>query len=357
MIILIDQKGLIMSNVSPTSHSEAIAGVRIKRFLTMAVLKFSKELLNNSRKREDTKNFIESTITDLVKSSFTLSTSDNPVSQAKLFVASLGFSPCEIEWAEDVRLGKFLLGKSRLWKATNEKETELIKLLILAIVKGLGYSFVEGNVEVSFVDGVLPPRFSYQVQFRTAEDVFAESIKSVEEKSEVLLSAGSLLDPIIGGGLQSQNATHFLIEATQSVVEEFKPELLQRSDIQSYPLKLLEVFYLQMKEDDRFESAASQIGIQIVQSVRNDFPQLKNHQLLKGIGLLPPEEIDELMFYGSVEICGKGNEGKNLTFCTFLGHIWGGFASEVLGKPFRMLEAPLCATGKGTKCIFTLEEV
>ena len=158
-----------MSNVSPTSHSEAIAGVRIKRFLTMAVLKFSKELLNNSRKREDTKNFIESTITDLVKSSFTLSTSDNPVSQAKLFVASLGFSPCEIEWAEDVRLGKFLLGKSRLWKATSERDTELINLLILAIVKGLGYSFVEGNVEVSFVDGVLPPRFSYEVQFRTAE--------------------------------------------------------------------------------------------------------------------------------------------------------------------------------------------
>ena len=76
------------------------------------------------------------------------------------------------------------------------KDTEIYEKLE-AIIKGLGYSFVEGNVEVSFVDGVLPPRFSYEVQFRTAEDVFAESIHSKEEKSEVLLSAGSLLDPII----------------------------------------------------------------------------------------------------------------------------------------------------------------
>jgi hypothetical protein len=345
-----------LANLSHKSHSEAIAGVRIKRFLTMAILTLSKELLVNSRNKEETNKFIEKNITDLVKSSFTLSSSDNPVSQAKLFVASLGFSPCEIEWAEDVRLGKFLLGKSRLWRASNEKEHELIKLLILAIVKGLGSSFVDGNVEVNFVDGILPPRFSYEIQFRTSEDVFAESIKGKEEESGVLLSAGSLLDPIIGSGLQTQSATQFLLEATQSVVEELKPDLLQRQDIQAYPLKLLEVLYLQLKEDLQFDSAARQIGIEMIKLVRQEFPHLKNHQLLKGIGLLPPEEIDELLFYGSSSICGVGKEGINLRFCQFLGHIWSGYASEVLGKKFLMLEDPLCATGTGTKCIFTLEE-
>lgn len=350
------QEGYILSKVSQTSHSEAIAGVRIKRFLTMAVLTLSKELLRNSRNKAETNKYLESNITSLVKSSFALSASDNPVSQAKLFIASLGFSPCEIEWSEDIRLGKFLLGKSRLWKASNPQETELLELMILAIVKGLGSAFVEGNVEVSFNDGMLPPRFSYEVQFRTAEDVFAESIKGKEERSDVILSAGSLLDPILGSGLQTQNAAHYLLEATQTVIEEVKPDILQRKDIQNYPLKMLEVLYLQLKEDLQFESAAHQIGVQMVKNIRQEFPQLKNHQLLKGIGLLPPEEIDELLFYGNVGICGKGNEGKNLSFCQFLGHLWAGYASEVLEKNFLMLEDPMCATGKGTKCIFTLEE-
>ncbi len=339
------------------SHSEAIAGVKIKRFLTMAVMKLSRELLDRSDTIE-TKKFIETMIDGLVKSNFTLTSSDNTLTQAKLFLASLGFSPCEIEWAEDVRLGKVLLGKGRIWRATTEKDAELIKLLLSAVIKGLGYSFIESNVQVSFVENeLLPPRFAYELQFRATEDVFAESIQPTKEKTKVLLSAGSLLEPILGRGISIHDATRFLLEGTRTVVEHFKPALLERKDIEDYPLKLIEVLYLKLQEDEQLETFGHQIGIQMVKGIKQAFPQLENHNILKGIGLLPPDDIDELLFYGDVEICGKEHRGKNIRFCSFLGHIWSGFASEVLGKKFRMTEEPLCATSTGTKCIFTLEEV
>ncbi|UCE13309.1 MAG: hypothetical protein JSV04_14125 [Candidatus Heimdallarchaeota archaeon] len=343
--------------MSETSHSEAIAGVRIKRFLTMAVMRLSTELIDRDDTKE-TKKIIENMIIDLVKSNFTLSSSDNRLTQAKLFLASLGFSPCEIEWSDDVRLGKVLLGKGRIWKATTPKDTELTKLLLSAVVKGLGYSFIDSNVQVSFVEnGLLPLRFAYELQFRATEDVFAESIQPTKEKSEVLLSAGSLLEPILGRGIRIEDATRYLIEGTQIVVEQFQPELLERKDIEDYPLKLLEVLYLKSQEDERFEEIAHQIGVAMVQGIRQGLPQLENHQILKGIGLIPTEEIDELLFYGDVDICGTGSRGVNISFCRFLGHIWGGFVSEVLEKKFRMTEDPLCATSTGTKCIFTIEEV
>ncbi|MFX1282530.1 MAG: hypothetical protein ACFFB5_02705 [Promethearchaeota archaeon] len=339
------------------SHSEAIAGVKIKRFLTMAVMKLSQELIDRSDTLE-TRKSIETMINDLVKSSFTLTSSDNTLTQAKLFLASLGFSPCEIEWAEDVRLGRVLLGRGRIWRATTEKDAELIKLLLLAIVKGLGYSFVESNVKVSFIENeLLPPRFAYELQFRASEDVFAESVQpTAEEKKEVLLSAGSLLNPILGRGISIQDATRFLLEGTRTVVEEYEPAILERKDIEDYPLKLIEVFYLKLQEDERLEELAHQIGVLMVRSIRQTFHGIERHQILKGIGLLPPDEIDELLFYGDVDICGK-DRGKNISFCRFLGHIWSGYASEVLGKKFRMTEDPLCATKTGTKCIFTLEGI
>lgn len=344
---------------SHQSHSEAIAGVRIKRFLTMAVMKLSQELLDRSRSNSiEMKKLIENMIDDLVKSNFTLTSSDNTLTQAKLFLASLGFSPCEIEWAEDVRLGKVLLGKGRIWRATTDEDMELIKLLLSAVVKGLGFSFINSNVQVSFIeDELLPPRFAYEIQFRAVEDVFAESIQPTKEKAEVLLSAGSLLSPILGRGISIQDATRYLLEGTRSVVEQYQSDLLERKDIEDYPLKLVEVFFLKLQEDDQLEDHAHQIGVMMVKAIKQAFPHLKRHEIIKGIGLLPPDEIDEILFYAETEICGKDHRGKNISFCSFLGHIWGGFTSEVLGKKFRMTEEPLCASGSGTKCIFTLEEV
>jgi len=340
-----------------SSHSEAIAGVRVKRFLSLAVMELANELIAR-HDTEETKKFIETTVLDLVKTNFTLTSSDNPLSQAKLFIASLGFSPCEIEWAEDVRLGKVLLGKGRLWRESTKRDTELIKLLLSTVVKGIGYSFLKSNVQVTFMENtLLPPRFTYEIQFRAAEDVFAETIQPSEEKSEILLSTGSLLSPILGTGIRVQDSTRYLVEATRIVIGEVQSDLLQRKDIEDYPLKLLEVLYLKFQEDAKLSAYAHRIGVLVAEGVRQEFPQLPNHKMLKGIGLLPPEEIDELLFYGSVEICGIKERGVNISFCRFLGDIWSGYASEVLGKEFKLSEDPLCASDTGTKCIFTLEVI
>lgn len=340
------------------SHSEAIAGVRVKRFLTLAIMRLARALINQSNTPE-TRKLIENELFDLVKSTFALSSSDKPLSQAKLFLGSLGYSPCEVEWIEDVRLGKVLLGKGRLWKPTNDQEMELMKLLLLSVVKGIGFSFLKTKVRADFIDdSMLPPRFTYEIQFRASEDVFAETIQrarvesdQVEKEPEVLLTAGDLLSPILGSGVRVQDASRYMIEATRSVIEDFNPELLERQDIKAYPLKLVEVLYLKLEGRDKEEQfkRAYNLGSEIVRLIRQELPDLKNHQILKGIGLLPPEEIDELMYYGKHQTTPE--------FCRFLGYIWSGYASEVLGKQFQMSEDPLCDQGGRGNCIFTLDEV
>jgi hypothetical protein len=346
-----------MAEKETGGYSEGIVGVRVKRFLGFTVMKFAKELLQKTEVSERGK-VLESLMLPLVKESFTLTEGDNPSVQAKVFLASLGFSPCEIDWKEDTRIGQVFLGKGRIWKASTEVDQKLVESLLLTVVKGLGFSFIGGNVQISYISSEkLSPRFTYGIQFRAAEDVFAETIGTSEDTPGVTLSIGALLEPILGSGIKSCDAAQFLIEATKDVVGKTLPELLERPDIADKPLKILELFYTNIEDSERTWVHAHDIGKIMVENLRSDFPQLKNHQLLKGIGLLPPDQIDELLFYGSVDICGSGDRGSNLSFCKFLGHLWGGFASEVLQKNFQLIEDPMCATGRGSKCIFTLTEV
>ncbi|MHA1940293.1 MAG: hypothetical protein ACW97P_01050 [Candidatus Hodarchaeales archaeon] len=346
-----------MAEKQTSGYSEGIVGVRVKRFLGLSVMKIAKEHLKSIEPGDRLKT-LEAIILPLVRETFALSSGDNPSSQAKIFLASLGFSPCEINWKEDTRIGQVLLGKGRIWRSSSIEEENLVKNLILIVIKGLGQAFLDSNVQASFIDSeVLSPRFTYELQFRGAEDVFAEVIGTDEEIPGVTLSSKVLLDPILGTGISARDAARFLIEGTRIVVGKHLPELLERKDIIDKPLKILELFYLNVEDPETVFRNAHEIGSIMVKNIRIEFPDLKNHQLLKGIGLLPVEEIDELLFYGSVDICGVGDRGSNMSFCRFLGHIWSGYSSEVLEKNFQMLEDPLCAGGKGTKCIFTLTEV
>jgi len=346
-----------LSDKQPTGYSEGIVGVRVKRFLGLSVMHLARELIKQTDSSES-QELIETTILPLLKQTFSLSVGDNPEAQARTFLASLGFSPCEITWHEDTRIGNVLLGRGRIWRSSSEEEEKLVKKLILIVVKGLGSAFMDSNVQTSFVSSeLLSPRFTYEIQFRAIEDVFAESIGTSEDTPGVSLSLKVLLEPILGSGIRSRDAARFLIEATQKTVGKYQSSLLERSDLKDKPLKLLELFYLNIEDSELIANYAHEIGEEMIRGIRIEFPELKNHQLLKGIGLLPIEEIDELLFYGSAEICGSGVRGSHLSFCQFLGQMWGGFASEVLGKQFQMLEYPLCAAGKGTKCIFTISEI
>lgn len=346
-----------MSDKQTTGYSEGIVGVRVKRFLGLSVMHLARELIKQTDLSES-QELIETIILPLLKQTFSTSAGDNPEAQARTFLASLGFSPCEITWQGDTRIGNVLLGRGRIWRSTSEEEEKLVKQLILTVVKGLGSAFMDSTVNSSFVSSeLLSPRFTYEIQFRAVEDVFAESIGTSEDTPGVSLSLKVLLEPILGSGIRSRDAARFLVEATQKTVGKYLPSLLERSDIKDKPLKLLELFYLNIKDSELIVKYAHEIGEEMVKRIRIEFPDLKNHQLLKGIGLLPVEEIDELLFYGSAEICPSGARGSHMSFCQFLGQMWGGFASEVLGKQFQMLEDPLCARGKGTKCIFTISEI
>ncbi|MHA1975521.1 MAG: hypothetical protein ACW98I_01340 [Candidatus Hodarchaeales archaeon] len=346
-----------MTEKQTTGYSEGIVGVRVKRFLGLSVINIAKELLKQIEKSQREK-ALETIILPLVRETFSLSAGDNPTAQAKLYLASLGFSPCEIDWKEDTRIGTIHLGKGRIWRSSSEKEEKLVKSLLLIVVKGLGFAFMGTNVQASFTSSeALSPRFTYEIQFRATEDVFAEVIGTEEDIPGVSLSITVLLEPILGTGIRAQDAARFLIEATRIVVGEQLPSLLERKDIIDKPLKILELFYINLDDSEKLKRYAHQIGKIMVRNIRLEFPNLKNHQLLKGIGLLPIEELDELLFYGSVEICGIGERGSNISFCRFLGQLWSGYASEVLNKQFQMDEDPLCAGGTGTKCIFTLSEV
>lgn len=346
-----------MSDKQTTGYSEGIVGVRVKRFLGLSVMNLASELIKQTDPSKS-QELIENVFLPLIKQTFNISAGDNPESQAKTFLASLGFSPCEISYQDDSRIGNVLLGRGRIWRSTTEKEELLVRRLILTVVKGLGHAFMDSNVQATFVSSeLLSPRFTYEIQFRAIEDVFAESIGTSEDTPGVSLSLKVLLEPILGSGLRSRDAARFLIEATQKVVSKYQSALLERADIKDKPLKLLELFYLNIEDTELISKYGHEIGEEMIKVIRIELPELKNHQLLKGIGLLPVEEIDELLFYGSAEICGSGVRGSQMPFCQFLGQVWSGFASEVLGKQFQLSEDPLCAGGKGTKCIFTITEI
>ena len=91
-----------MAEKQSGGYSEGIIEVRVKRFLGLSVMKVTLELLRKPQLSEREK-ILESIILPLIKETFTLSSGDNPITQAKVFLASLGFSPCEIDWKDDTR--------------------------------------------------------------------------------------------------------------------------------------------------------------------------------------------------------------------------------------------------------------
>lgn len=326
--------------------SEQIAGARAKSFLAAALYDLMEEL---SGCVEDWESRVSRLISSAVRRSFTVSEDMMLETQAKVFLRWLGFSPVDVWYSEDVKVGRIYLGTSRLWKGNlADFSNEKLRALVQAIIGGMGQSFLGGETTVSILTDVdLPTRHTLCIQFSEKASVPTTGTLKKEE----LTLGTDLVEPFLGKAVNPKVGLDSLIDAATNWLKEEDPESYQiyENDLAEVPLKVLYVAHKIAIDRNRLTEIPWKIGERFVREIKNVTQDAAPNKLIKGLGLLPPEKISDLMFYGkSTALC----QAENLQFTEFLTKIWEKYLGEILGKRF-IAEKPMQAAGSGKLCLFS----
>lgn len=330
-------------------RSTGLVEVRAKRFIMSSYYEMAKYLSTNSSTWERDLN---RAIDSAMKSSFRLSEDQSVENQLRIFLMWLGFSPVDVRWTEDVRVGRVYIGTSRMWKINNKglEQDPLMKVILTSTIGSLGGIIMGTAAKCELLSGeTLPPRFQACLQFSERISELRKGVTSVE------IVSTSLVKPILSQRVSVEDAAQLLLESCRSWLEENEPDLLEqrRGEIDSIPAVLIHIVFKRAVELDLTEDIGRKIGMLLYDSISHANPELSqpNH-FLKGLGLMSPEDINELMFYEKEkQIC----HGTSEEFCYFIAHVWSGFCSKVLNKEFKAAEPPLCGTGSSSLCIFTIK--
>jgi len=292
---------------------------------------------------------VSQVITSAVKRTFSASEDMALETQSKIFLRWLGFSPVDVWWSEDVRVGRIYLGTSRLWKGDLADSTnERLRTIVQAIVKGMGQAFLGGESRVDILKDVdLPTRHTLCIQFSEMTTI-PTSKKLKEEK---LTLGVDLVEPFLGKAVSSKEGLDTLIDASISWLKEEESEVyrLYENDLLEVPLKSLYIAHKMGVDRGREEEFAWKIGKRFHSAIEDITGEAAPHQLIKGLGLLPPDQITELIFYcRNPSMC----QPENIQFTQFLSKIWEKYLGEVLGKPF-FADKPVRAAGSGNLCLFS----
>ncbi|MFQ5981037.1 MAG: hypothetical protein ACE5OZ_23090 [Candidatus Heimdallarchaeota archaeon] len=326
--------------------SGQIAGARAKSFLAAALYDLMEEL---SGCVEDWETRITRVVSSAARRSFTASEDMMLETQAKVFLRWLGFSPVDVWYSEDVKVGRIYLGTSRLWKGNlADISNEKLRALVQAIIKGMGQGFLGGETTVSILTDVdLPTRHTLCVQFSEKASVPTTGTLKKEE----LTLGTELVEPFLGKAVNPKLGLDSLIDAAINWLKEEDPESYQiyENDLAEVPLKVLYVAHKIAIDRNRLTEIPWRIGERFVEEIKNVTQDAAPHKLIKGLGLLPPEQITDLMFYGkSTALC----QSENIQFAEFLTKIWEKYLGEILGKRF-IAEKPMQAAGSGKLCLFS----
>lgn len=328
-------------------HSEGIAGVRVKRFLALGLMELAKELHDRLGDKSDL--LIEKFVINSIRTSFMVSSNEKAVSQITFFLASLGLQPVDIDLNEELRVGRIYLGPSRIWKPA-ESSSHLVNLLLKSITKGLGESLIGTNVDSRPLEEDLPPKFEYLFEIRSTEDIFAAS---TEEDTSIKLSANKLLEPILGNKLDEGIVSNFLIEASREFVSKEMPNILEHEEIKKFPLKILELCYITSLDNTRIDLNGKIIGKILGEKVLSYYPELKPNDFIQGLGMLPLDQIDELLFYAKHDMITTDDDMHKKEFSRFIASLWAGFATQILQVDF-VADEPMFGNSKSISSIFTL---
>ncbi len=343
-----------------SSMSQGIAGVRAKRFLAKAVYELASEI---SRKVPDAQKELREIVSTAIKASFEFSPEQALTSQTNSFLQWLGFSPVDVEWDEDQRKGVVLIGTSRMWKG-NILEDEVLQIIVLAIIEGLSRLFLRASAKVEIDRKMeLPPRYKVCIRFSSRYDVDVEKIaiprKGVKAAPTTATKSGvfnvlgqDLVTPIIGRRIGKDEAIEALVKSSWDYIQEKRPDLIERheEDLELNPVYILWVTFEMAMADGLIKQVAADIGAGFHSLLRDPRPTAKPSDLLRGVGLLPIEEEEELMFTSPNRICQHSHED----FCKFLTHIWARYASLALDREV-VADPPSCASGASSLCIYTFK--
>jgi hypothetical protein len=332
--------------MSSTGTPAALVEVRAKRFIMSSFYELARAISIGSATWEQD---LARAIDRAIKSSFRLSEDQSVENQLRIFLMWLGFSPVDVRWTEDVRVGRVYIGTSRIWKV-HEKgidQDPLMKAVLTSTVASLGSVVTGTAAKCEFVSGeTLPPRFQACLQF-------SERVSERSGPTSVQIATTNLVRPIMSQRISIEDAAQLLLESSRKWLEGNSPELLEqrREEIAAIPAVLIHMAFKRSVELDQTEEIGKHIGMTFYDLVKDANPALSqpNH-FLKGVGLLPKDQINELMFYEKTkEICGRSSED----FCYFIAHVWAGYSSKVFEKDFKA-EKPLCGAGSTSLCIYTL---
>ncbi|MFX0113025.1 MAG: hypothetical protein ACFFB3_00605 [Candidatus Hodarchaeota archaeon] len=326
--------------------SEQIAGARAKNFLANALYDLIEEF---SGSMDDWEARTSRVVSSAARRTFSASEDMTLETQAKVFLRWLGFSPVDVWWSEDVKVGRIYLGTSRLWKGNlGDPLNEKLRGIVQAIIKGMGQAFLDGEAKVEILKDVdLPTRHTLCVQFSEMASVPTTGTLRKEE----LALGTDLVEPFLGKAVDTNQGLEALIEAAMSWLKEEEADSyrIYENDLAEVPLKVLYVAQKIGIDRNRHVEIAWKIGERFVTEIKALAQEAAPHQLIKGLGLLPSDQITELMFYAkSPGMC----QPENLQFSEFLAKIWEKYLGEILGKRF-IAEKPMQAAGSGKLCLFS----
>ncbi|MFW9998301.1 MAG: hypothetical protein ACFFD4_40055 [Candidatus Odinarchaeota archaeon] len=338
------------------SLAEKIVAVKAKKFLTDTLYNMASKL---SKIMNDWQPSVDELVYDTILENFSPDGGKMaPEKEVKNFLQWLGFTPVEFQFEDDVKLGKIYLGTSRLWK-TNPKEDEIMLVLLKGIIAGVMTGYYDSKPAVKLVtDQELPPR--YTIYFQTVDEyavvgtIETASKKKGGEESPFLGLGTAMVEPFIGRGMNTDEVLKYLLSsAKEALFNEFPEEReFLESEVNEIPIRAILYAYQKAAKAKKTKELANIIGEKFTDLVLEDYPDIQPNKAIKGIGFLPVDQINDLMFYGKDTICQKT---RKVEFCQFLSYIWEKYFSRVLGTSFVSSE-PMCAAGSSNLCLYSFNK-
>jgi hypothetical protein len=338
--------------------ADQVIGVKAKKFLMQTIYLFA------SKYSKIVSNWVVQ-VTEIIEQ--TVEQSFDP-DERKLeenttkFLQWLGFSPVDVKWYPDQKIGKFMIGTSRMWQ--DPKTDNISKVIMHSLIGALGAKLLGEKPEVVQLTSQLPPRINvgYEIRERYGDistvelnDETAPTIEPLSLDSSAPVvdhakpSSGkishmrykSLIEPFLGPEIDEEKAAKVLMEETLSLLRENYSEDLDSFDLTT--LNLMLFLFQRSAKEDKWQDKAIELGKNFATKMKELYKNIESNGAIEGMGALKPDSFDEFLFYGKHQ--------SSEEFCHFLALIFQEYVSKFTDIEFKA-DKPLCATSGSSLCLY-----
>ncbi len=336
--------------------AEQVIGVKAKKFLMQTIYLFA------SKYSKIVSNWVEQVsevIEQTVEQSFDPDERKIEENTAK-FLQWLGFSPVDVKWYPDQKIGRFMIGTSRMWQ--DPKTDNVTKVIMHSLIGALGKKLLGEKPDVTQITGQLPPRIivGYEIRERygdispidltdTPQVDVNQPTKTIEPSSDPKPSSTkmspsrykSLIEPFIGHEIDENLAAKTLMDETLALLKKKYPEDLETFDLGT--LNLLLFLFQQSAKEEKWEESASELGKRFASKMKESYQNVEPNGAIEGMGALKPDSFDEFLFYGKHQTSEE--------FCHFIAIIFQEYLSLFMDIEYKA-DKPLCATSGSSLCLY-----